>query len=408
MILQVTDQRFHTCTRRYSQRLLVRFFDDPGYICFMICAKGTPISSPVIKLRSTLPMKSPCTLSVSRRFSSAFSGVTSRHSAGGCLRCRLRESLRAKKSPQCSQNEISSGCASVVLQWRLKLSHLLNPLVGQSRHLISSTALRVQSASVAASSIRNSSKSLGISKRWPSCFSVLAMWCDASSTLSSTLGSWCSCTDGHHPTLLETRSQQGTMVYSLHIGGREPLRSAPCLLGYPLLFVGNLVSGVRWALAPDHATSRFPLQGPPLTRLWGGITSTTGSPLPYDSSASRRRFPWATPDMDVVAGTTSTFLAVAEMDDAAGYLYAVLMMLADSPLFRWEREDTHEVTVGPRRAINSARFAPCSDTTDPVSLLPPGPGMGMEEWTDCSGSRSQVNSSGDGAGFATLLGPGSN
>lgn len=90
------------------------------------------------------------------------------------------------------------------------------------------------------------------------------------------------------------------------------------------------------------------------------------------------------------------------MDDAAGYLRTVLMMLVDSPLRRREGEDTHE--VGPRTAINSVRIAPCSDMTGPVSLLPPGPGMGMEEWTDCSGS----NSSGDGAGFVTLLSPGSN
>jgi hypothetical protein len=39
-------------------------------------------------------------------------------------------------------------------------------------------------------------------------------------------------------------------------------------------------------------------------------------------------------DMDVVAGTKSTFRVVAEMDDAAGYLHAVLMMLAESPLCR--------------------------------------------------------------------------
>jgi len=73
------------------------------------------------------------------------------------------------------------------------------------------------------------------------------------------------------------------------------------------------------------------------------------------------------------------------MDDAAGYLHAVLMMQADSPLHRGEREDTHE--VGPRRAINSARFAPYSDMTHPVSLLLPGPSMGVE-WMDCFGSRS--------------------
>jgi len=47
-------------------------------------------------------------------------------------------------------------------------------------------------------------------------------------------------------------------------------------------------------------------------------------------------------DMDVVASPTSTFSAVAEMDDAARYLHAVLMMQADSPLRRGEREDTHE------------------------------------------------------------------
>jgi hypothetical protein len=82
--------------------------------------------------------------------------------------------------------------------------------------------------------------------------------------------------------------------------------------------------------------------------------------------------------MDVVAGPTSTFPAVAKMDDAAGYLHAVLMMQADSPLRRREREDTHE--VGPRRAINSARFAPYSDMTRPVSLLLPGLAWAWNGW----------------------------
>lgn len=67
--------------------------------------------------------------------------------------------------------------------------------------------------------------------------------------------------------------------------------------------------------------------------------------------------------------------------------------------------DTHEVS--PRSTIISARFAPCSDMIRPVSLLPPGPGMGPE-WPDCSGPGSQVSSSRGGVGFTKLLGPGSN
>ena len=118
------------------QPLPVCFFDDLGYIHFMICAKGV-FSSPVIKLCSTLPVKFLYCLCVSRHFSSAIFWVTSRHSTGGQLRCHVRELLRAKKSLQCSQNNISSGCASVVLQWHLKTSHLLNPLLGHSQHLIS-------------------------------------------------------------------------------------------------------------------------------------------------------------------------------------------------------------------------------------------------------------------------------
>ncbi|KAF8506529.1 hypothetical protein F5888DRAFT_3541 [Russula emetica] len=237
--------------------LPVRFFDDPGYICFMMCAKGVPISSPVVKLRSTLPMKSPCTLSVSRRFTSAFSGVTSRHSAGGRLRCHLRESLRAKKSPQCSQNKISSECASVVLQWRLKSSHLLNPLLGHSRHLISSTALCVQLASITASSILNPSKSLGISKRWPSsCCSVLAMWCNASSTLSSTPGSCCPCAVVTTRPCWKLGPSKERWYTPCTLGVASPSAPRPASLDILLSFVVETpVSGVRWVLVPDYASS---------------------------------------------------------------------------------------------------------------------------------------------------------
>jgi hypothetical protein len=38
----------------------------------------------------------------------------------------------------------------------------------------------------------------------------------------------------YHPPLLETRSQQGLMVNSLRIPGREPLRSASRLLGFTI------------------------------------------------------------------------------------------------------------------------------------------------------------------------------
>ena len=47
---------------------------------------------------------------------------------------------------------IFSGCASIVSQWRLKSSHVLSLVLGQSRHLISRIDPRAQSACVAASS----------------------------------------------------------------------------------------------------------------------------------------------------------------------------------------------------------------------------------------------------------------
>ncbi|KAH9952806.1 hypothetical protein BC827DRAFT_1227132, partial [Russula dissimulans] len=43
------------------------------------------------------------TLSVSRRLVSALAWLTSWHSAGRLSLCRSNESVRAKKSPQCSQ-----------------------------------------------------------------------------------------------------------------------------------------------------------------------------------------------------------------------------------------------------------------------------------------------------------------
>src|SRR5258708_22376538 len=170
-----------------SHPLPVRFFEDLGYISLIICAKEVTIFSPVVRLRSTRSIKSLCILSVSRRFSSASSGVTSRHAAGGLLRCRVSESERAKKSPQCSQNTILRGCASDVSQWRLNSRQFLYPLLRQSRHLISFTAPRAKSSSVATGRTLNLSKSLGIWKRWSSsCCTALAMLCNSSSpTLSS-------------------------------------------------------------------------------------------------------------------------------------------------------------------------------------------------------------------------------
>jgi hypothetical protein len=78
------------------------------------------------------------------------------------------------------------------------------------------------------------------------------------------------------------------------------------------------------------------------------------------------------------------------------------MMLTESPLHSREREDTHK--VGPRWAVSLERIASYSDMTGPFSLLP-GAGMGLD-WIDFSDSRRQASSSGDGAGIAAWLGPG--
>ena len=77
-------------------------------------------------------------------------------------------------------------------------------------------------------------------------------------------------------------------------------------------------------------------------------------------------------------------------------------MLTESLFHGRAREDTHE--VGPRTAVNSARIASYSDMTYPFSLLP-GAGMGLD-WINCSDSRWQASSSGDGAGIVAQLGPG--
>ena len=53
---------------------------------------------------------------------------------------------------------------------------------------------------------------------------------------------------GHHPTLLETWPQQRMMVYSLHIGGCEPLHFVPCFLESIIVVCWD--PGVRPAVGP--------------------------------------------------------------------------------------------------------------------------------------------------------------
>ena len=165
------------------------------------------------------------------------------------------------------------------------------------------------------------------------------MWCNASSAPRPQEAAVS--VQRHNPTGNSFPARSDGILLA-HCGSRAPpLRVLPSWICRYHLCVGTLVSGVRYVIAPDHAASRFPLQGPSLTRLWGGITSTT-RPHSHDSSVSRpRHFLWTTPDMDVVAGTT-TFPAAAEIGDAAGYLHAILMTLVDFPLRRREREDSDE------------------------------------------------------------------
>lgn len=68
------------------------------------------------------------------------------------------------------------------------------------------------------------------------------------------------------------------------------------------------------------------------------------------------------------------------------------------------RSDKGTYEAGPRRATSSEGFASYPDMTGLASLLP-GAGMGTD-CVDCSGSRSQASSSGDDAGIAEPLGPG--
>jgi hypothetical protein len=57
----------------------------------------------------------------------------------------------------------------------------------------------------------------------------------------------------HRPTLLETRSQQGLVVKSVRIRGREPLRSASRLLGFIIILC-------NWD--PGHKVVAGPIRGP--------------------------------------------------------------------------------------------------------------------------------------------------
>ena len=126
------------------------FFEDSGYISLMIRENGFPISSPVTNLTSNSSWA--FCVSLRLRFSAASSSVTLIHMGGGVLRCRSSESLRAKKSPRMLPKELFDGCASMVSQCRLKSSHFLNFVSGQSRHLIPLIISHSQLIRVAASS----------------------------------------------------------------------------------------------------------------------------------------------------------------------------------------------------------------------------------------------------------------
>jgi hypothetical protein len=127
----------------------MRFFEESGYISFIICEKFTPMSSSVFKHSFSLPIYSSWALFVSLRFVAASSDLTPAHSRGGFLPCRTSASLRAKKSPHLSQNQMSSGCFSAVSQCLLKSSHVLIVVLGQSRHFKAWTTPRAKSTSVA-------------------------------------------------------------------------------------------------------------------------------------------------------------------------------------------------------------------------------------------------------------------
>jgi hypothetical protein len=215
----------------------------------MMCAKGFPISSPVVKLRSNLSMKSPCSLAVSRRFSSALSGVTSRHSAGGRSRCRLRESVRAKKSPQWPQNETSIGWASVVLQWRWKFSHLPQA----TPDLVDCPARPVGFRSCKQYPVSHLERARDLKEMVLILLLHRVVDVVRRFLLHSLLDprEVVSLRSGQCPTLLGIWSRQGMMVHSLRIRGREPLRSTPCLLGcIVVLYCWD--PGLRPAVGPNH------------------------------------------------------------------------------------------------------------------------------------------------------------
>ena len=205
----------------------------------MIWEKGISISSsPVLNNLSNLAMNSSWTLCVSLRFSSAFPRVTLWHSAGGCLRCRLSESQRAKKSPRSLQKEIL-GCVSV-LQCRLKSSHVLSVglgVLGQRRHLISRTEPRAQSLAWLRAAL----------------LFLLLLLHRAADVVNQFLHTHPQPKSALRPLLLETRSQQGSMVNSLRVRGREPLRSVSRFLG----FVIDL-----WIWDPGHRLEAGPGRGP--------------------------------------------------------------------------------------------------------------------------------------------------
>jgi hypothetical protein len=89
---------------RAVRRLCCRLplFEEAGSTLLMICAKGAPMSSLVLRQRSNLSMNILCTISVTLRLPRAISGLDSEatHAGGRLLRCRSSVSCRAKKSPQ--------------------------------------------------------------------------------------------------------------------------------------------------------------------------------------------------------------------------------------------------------------------------------------------------------------------
>ena len=180
-------------------------------------------------------------------------------------------------------------------QCRLNSPTSLNSASGQSRHLILRTAPRAQSACTATSSARYPVlRSFGIFEAFLLHFILLLLLrlhCALSAVrhfLHTPLyPDQLSVRSFFRPPLLETWPQQGSMVKSVRIRGREPLRSASCLLGSTIdtcfwdpgnRLVADPRCGPRclqdpiWLVAPDSFLGRHPVaidyhRGPVAMRL---------------------------------------------------------------------------------------------------------------------------------------------